>query len=177
MLDLAKTANGQLTGKRKLSFERYVQAVYFQQIISEANKRLLLMTEGQYQLLRREEGYGNSQMGLDLDILDHLTGKKRDVRTLSGGESFQAALSMALGLSDIIQRYSGGVQLDTMFIDEGFGSLDSDSLEKAITILNQLSGNNRLVGIISHVTELRERIDRQLIVKKSANGSTVTIQI
>lgn len=84
---------------------------------------------------------------------------------------------MALGLSDIIQRYSGGVQLDTMFIDEGFGSLDSDSLEKAITILNQLSGNNRLVGIISHVTELRERIDRQLIVKKSANGSTVTIQI
>ncbi|MBS1348206.1 MAG: SMC family ATPase, partial [Firmicutes bacterium] len=176
MLDLAKTANGQLTGKRKLSFERYIQAVYFQQIITEANKRLLMMTDGQYQLLRREEGYGNSQMGLDLDILDHLTGKKRDVRTLSGGESFHASLAMALGLSDIIQRYSGGVQMDTMFIDEGFGSLDSDSLEKAINILNQLSGNNRLIGIISHVSELRERIDRQLIVSKSAVGSTVKVQ-
>ena len=176
MLDLAKTANGQLTGKRKLSFERYIQAVYFQQIIIEANKRLLMMTDGQYQLLRREEGYGNSQMGLDLDILDHLTGKKRDVRTLSGGESFQASLAMALGLSDIIQRYSGGVQMDTMFIDEGFGSLDSYSLEKAIDILNQLSGNNRLIGIISHVSELRERIDRQLIVNKTAVGSTVKVQ-
>ncbi len=177
MLDLSKTANGQLTGKRKLSFERYVQAVYFQQIINEANKRLILMTEGQYQLLRREESSGNSQMGLDLDILDHLTGKRRDVRTLSGGESFQAALAMALGLSDVIQSYSGGVQIDAMFIDEGFGSLSEGAREKAIMILNKLSGNNRLVGIISHVSELREMIDRQLVVKKSTQGSTVLLQI
>ena len=129
------------------------------------------MTDGQYQLLRSEEASGNAQMGLDMDILDHWTGKTRDVRTLSGGESFKASLALALGLSDIIQQYSGGVQLDAMFIDEGFGSLDSESLEKAINILHQLSGDNRQVGIISHVSELSQRIDKKLVVTKTQAGS------
>jgi len=173
MRDLAQTANGQLKGKRRLSFERYIQAAYFHQIISEANIRLGVITDGQFQLMRRDEGEGSAQMGLDMDILDHWTGKRRDVRTLSGGESFKAALAMALGLSDVIQQYAGGVRLDAMFIDEGFGALDSESLEKAIGILNQLSGNNRLVGIISHVGELGGRIDKKLIVKKDIQGSRV----
>ena len=172
--DLADTANGQLTGKRRLTFERYIQAAYFSRIISQANQRLTKMTDGQYQLLRREEASGNTQMGLDMDILDHWTGKIRDVRTLSGGESFKASLALALGLSDIIQQYAGGVQLDSMFIDEGFGSLDSESLEKAIDILHQLSNDNRQVGIISHVSELGQRIDKKLVVSKTTSGSFVT---
>ncbi len=177
MQDLTQTANGQLTGKRRLAFERYIQGAYFQQIITAANERLSAMTDGQYQLLRREDYTGRGQTGLDLDILDHWTGKRRDVRTLSGGESFKAALAMALGLSDIIQHHAGGVQLESMFIDEGFGSLDdNESLTKAINILHQLSGKNCLVGIISHVSELRNSIDNKIIVKKTLTGSSIIIE-
>jgi DNA repair protein SbcC/Rad50 len=172
--DLCQTANGQLTGKRRLSFERYIQATYFREIISEANKRLLTMSDGQYELLRREEGDGNAQMGLDIDIFDHWTGKRRDVRTFSGGESFMASLSMALGLADVIQRHAGGVQLDAMFIDEGFGTLDPETREKAMSILAQLAHGNRQVGIISHVSELAERIDKKLLVRKGTHGSSIT---
>ncbi len=174
--DLYDTTAGKLS-KRHLAFERYIQAAYFDRIINEANKRLAQMTDGQYRLLRKEDSSGTGQMGLDLDILDYWTGKIRDVRTLSGGESFKAALSMALGLSDVIQQYAGGVQLDSMFIDEGFGSLDSESRDKAIAILNRLSGQHKLIGIISHVEELRRSIDKKLIIKKDIKGSHISQEL
>ena len=171
--DLHLTVSGQLTGKRKLAFERYIQGAYFDRVIDRANRRLDVMTDGQYCLLRKEDSGGAAQTGLDLDILDHWTGKVRDIRTLSGGESFKAALAMALGLSDIIQQHAGGIRMDSMFIDEGFGALDGESLDKAIAILEQLTGSDRLVGIISHVDELNQRIDKKLVIKKTNKGSTV----
>lgn len=173
---LSRTANGDLSGKAKIAFEQYVQAAYFDQIIVEANKRLQLMTNARYALLRREEAADfRSQTGLELDVLDNYTGKKRTVKSLSGGESFKASLSLALGLSDVIQSYAGGIESDTMFIDEGFGALDSESLEQAIRTLSGLASRDRLVGIISHVSELKDRIDRQVIVRKSTAGSTIEI--
>ncbi|RVU54003.1 AAA family ATPase, partial [Anaerosphaera multitolerans] len=173
---LSDTANGEIVGKEKISFETYLQMAYFNQIIQAANQRLRKMTNERYQLKRREESTNlRSQSGLELDVLDNYTGKTRDVRSLSGGESFKASLSLAFGLSDIVQQHAGGVQIDTMFIDEGFGSLDINSLDMAITTLQNLSGNNRLIGIISHVEELKERIDRQIVVKQSNNGSTLNI--
>jgi DNA repair protein SbcC/Rad50 len=160
MKNLSETANGELSGKQKLAFEQYVQATYFNQIIAEANKRFSYMTSKRFELVRKEEMSNlRSQTGLELDVIDHYTGKTRSVKTLSGGESFKASLAMALGLSDVIQRYAGGIQLDTMFVDEGFGALDSDSLNYAIEILHTLTGGNRLVGIISHVSELKEHIE------------------
>ncbi len=175
--DLSNTANGTLTGKQKLAFEQYVQASYFRQIIQEANKRLDMMTGGRFVLLRKEDASDlRSQSGLEIDVLDNYTGKVRTVKSLSGGESFKASLSLALGLSDVIQRHSGGVEIDTMFIDEGFGSLDSESLEQAVNALYQLSQGRRLVGIISHVSELKERIDKKIIVKKGIDGSSVKIE-
>jgi exonuclease SbcC len=174
---LSKTANGELSGKQKLAFEQYVQAAYFYQILEEANKRLTRMTNNRFELLRREEADNlRSQTGLEIDVLDHYTGKVRPVKSLSGGESFKASLSLALGLSDVVQRFAGGVTLDALFIDEGFGSLDSESLEQAIQTLDSLAAGNRLVGIISHVPELKERIDRQIIVQKSNQGSTVSVK-
>lgn len=173
---LSRTANGELTGKQKLMFEQYVQAAYFSQILSEANKRLRLMAGGRYELLRRENALDNrSQSGLEIDVLDHYTGKVRTVKSLSGGESFKASLSLALGLSDVIQSYAGGVEMDTLFIDEGFGSLDAQSLEQAVRTLQSLTENHRLVGIISHVAELQERIDRKIVVQKGLTGSHVTV--
>ena len=146
---------------------------YFDRIIARANTRLMLMTEGQYELKRRREaGNRQSQSGLELDVVDHYNGSLRDVRTLSGGESFKASLSLALGLSDEIQCSASGIRLDTMFVDEGFGSLDDESLRQAINALMGLTEGNRLVGIISHVSELRERIDRQIVVKKSRDGGS-----
>lgn len=174
--NLAQTANGELTGKQKLAFEQYVQTAYFNQIIFEANKRMALMTSGRYQLLRKEDVSDyRSQTGLELDILDHYTGKIRTVKSLSGGESFKASLAMALGLSDVIQSYAGGIEIETLFIDEGFGALDEESLGQAIATLDRLTNGNRFVGIISHVADLKERIDKKIIVSKGLNGSRITI--
>ena len=174
--NLAKTANGELAGKQKLAFEQFVQASYFNQIIAEANKRLSVLSNGRYELLRKESATDHrSQSGLELDVLDNYTGKIRTVKSLSGGESFKASLSLALGLSDVIQSYAGGVEIDTMFIDEGFGALDAESLEQAIMTFDSLTSGNRLVGIISHVSELKDRIDKQLIIKKGIVGSTIDL--
>lgn len=173
---LSRTANGELASKQKLAFEQFVQASYFNQIILEANKRLKLMSDSRFELLRREEAADfRSQSGLELDVLDNYTGKVRTVKSLSGGESFKASLSLALGLSDVIQCYAGGVEVDTMFIDEGFGALDAESLEQAIRTLSSLATGNRLVGIISHVSELKERIDRQVVISKGISGSTIKL--
>lgn len=174
--NLSKTANGELAGKQKLAFEQYVQASYFNQILIEANKRLKIMTNSRFELLRREDAADlRSQSGLEIDVLDHYTGRLRSVKSLSGGESFKASLSLALGLSDVIQSYAGGVEIDTLFIDEGFGALDAESLEQAIQTLAGLAAGNRLVGIISHVSELKERIDRQVVIQKSNSGSSIQI--
>ncbi len=176
--NLSDTANGDLSGKQKLAFEQYVQATYFNQIITEANKRFSYMTAGRFELIRKvEAGNLKSQTGLELDVIDNYTGKSRSVKTLSGGESFKASLAMALGLSDMIQRFAGGIQLDTIFVDEGFGALDSESLDQAISVLSALTNGNRTVGIISHVGELKERIDKKLVVKKSVSGSEISLVI
>lgn len=174
--NLSKTANGELSGKQKLAFEQYIQGFYFNQILREANKRLKLMTNHRYELFRKEEASDyRSQTGLDINVMDHYTGRMRSVKSLSGGESFKASLALALGLSDVIQSYAGGVEIDTLFIDEGFGSLDAESLEQAIHILTGLASGNRLIGIISHVSELKERIDRQILIKKSNVGSRLEV--
>ena len=176
---LSDTANGTLSGKEKIMLETYVQMTYFRRIIARANLRLLTMTDGQYELRHRKEADNlRIQSGLELDIIDHSNGSTRSVKTLSGGECFKAALSLALGLSEEIQSSSGGVKLDTMFVDEGFGSLDEESLRQAINSLGSLSEGNRLVGIISHVGELKERIDKQIVVTKGmGEGSSVKIVV
>jgi exonuclease SbcC len=170
---LSNTANGNLSGKEKIMLETYIQMTYLDRILSRANTRLMVMSCGQYELKRRIEANNNrSQSGLELDVIDHYNGTERSVKTLSGGESFKASLSLALGLSDEIQSSAGGIQLETMFVDEGFGSLDADSLQQAINTLYGLTEGNRLVGIISHVTELKDRIDRQIIVTKNKSGGS-----
>ncbi len=175
---ISDTANGELKGKAKLPFEQYVQRVYFDMVLEEANKRLQRMTENRYYLTRKEEAENNKSIsGLEIDAMDNWTGKKRGVKSLSGGESFKASLSLALGLSDVVQNFSGGVKLETMFVDEGFGSLDNESLEKAMEILLALTEGNRLVGIISHVDELKEKIDKKLLIKRDKQGSNVEIII
>lgn len=156
-------------------FETYIQGVYFDQIIAQANKRLTMMMHQQFELKRGEKTVGNR--GLDLFVYDYRTAKNRDVRTLSGGESFVASLAMALGLSDIVQQYNGGVKLETMFIDEGFGSLDADTLEQAIRTLNQMSKGKCLIGIISHVEELRKRIDKKIYIHKTNQGSQAELVV
>lgn len=168
--NLSRTANGSLTGSVKLDFETYVQRKYFRQIIQAANRRLAKMTSGGFILQCRElkDLSSQGQAGLDLDVYDLVTDSVRDVKSLSGGESFMAALSMALGLADIIQNTAGAVSLETMFVDEGFGSLDDQSRERAIRILKELAGEKGLVGIISHVNELKEQIDWKLTVTKAA---------
>ena len=175
---LSDTANGKITAKEKIMLETYIQKTYFDRIINKANSRLLMMTSGQYELRRKETSDNNrSQSGLELDVKDHYNGTIRSVKTLSGGESFKASLSLALGLSDEIQSSAGGVKLDTMFVDEGFGSLDEESLNQAMNTLMGLTEGNRLVGIISHVAELKQRIDKQIIVTKNkSGGSSVKLQ-
>lgn len=170
---LSNVANGMISGRDKITFERYIQGVYFEYIINAANKRLTEMTDGRYELIKKKENNLRTQTGLELDIKDAYTGKVRSVNTLSGGEAFKAALSMALGLSDVVQGYAGGIKLDSMFIDEGFGSLDRESLEKAINILNDLSDGKRMIGIISHISELNEQIDKKIYIRKSNEGSNI----
>lgn len=177
--NLADTANGNLSGKQRIQLETYVQQQLFDRILVRANTRFRVMSGGQYDLVRRKEYQKNQQSGLDLDVVDHYNGTTRSVSTLSGGESFMASLSLALGLSDEIQESAGGVQLDALFVDEGFGSLDEETLDQAMKAIQTLAEDGgRIVGIISHVTELQNRIDRQLLVRKmKSGGSTVTINI
>ena len=170
---LSKTANGRLSGSAKIDFETYIQRQYFKQIINEANKRLLTMSNHQFILKLKEEANTGRKTneGLDLSVYSLVTDSERDVKTLSGGESFLAALAMALGLSDIVERSAGAIHPDMMFIDEGFGSLDAQSRQQAIEVLAELAGDSRMVGIISHVTELKEQIDRKLVVSRTDKGS------
>ena len=171
MRNLAKVANGDLSGASKVMLETYVQAAYFDRIVSRANARFLRLSNGQFELVRRRNPVDKrSQSGLELNVLDHANGTQREVNTLSGGESFLASLSLALGLADEVQSSAGGIQLDTMFVDEGFGSLDDATLDNAIKTLSELAGNNRLVGIISHVKELDDWVSKKIRVKKDENG-------
>jgi exonuclease SbcC len=172
VIQLSNTANG------KLDFETYAQIAYFERVIRAADIRLKLMSQNRYTLHRKTgSDDGRKRSGLELEVLDAYTGKFRSANTLSGGESFMASLSLALGLSDIVQQSTGGIRLDAMFIDEGFGSLDAEVLELAIRTLSEMAGENRLIGIISHVTELRERIDRQIQVEKTVTGSKISLTV
>lgn len=173
MRTLSNTVNGNLPGKEKVALETYIQMTFFDRILQRANLRFLVMSGGQYELKRRQVAENNrSQSGLELDVIDHYNGSQRSVKSLSGGESFKASLSLALGLSDEIQSAAGGIRLDTMFVDEGFGSLDEESLQQAIRALTSLTEGNRLVGIISHVAELKEKIDKQILVTKDRDGGS-----
>ena len=174
---LDATANGKLSGGLgKQKFEQYVLATYFADAVEAANQRLFAMTSGRYQLECHQMTAAETQAALDLDVLDNYTGKLRSVGSLSGGETFQAALALALGLSDVIQNYAGGVELDVLFVDEGFGTLDAESLEQAVATLHSLVQGRRMVGIISHVPELKSRIENQLVVTKTPGGSTVALR-
>ena len=162
----------------KLTFEAYVQQYYFRQVVAAANKRLTVLTDGMFTLRCRETARDRvHQSGLDLDVLDRGTGQWREVSTLSGGESFLASLALALGLSDVVQSQSGTIRMDAMFIDEGFGTLDENALRASLRVLSDLAGGQRLIGIISHVRDLEERIDKQIIVTKTLKGSAVQINV
>ena len=175
---LAATAGGTLTSKQKIKLEAYIQMNYLDRILRYANTRLMQMTAGQYELERIGAENQRSQSGLDLGVIDHYNGTRHSVKTLSGGESFKASLALALGLSDEVQSSAGGIRLDTLFLDEGFGSLDEESLELAIRVLSGLTEGDRLVGIISHVGALKDRIDRQVVVHKArTGGSTVELRV
>ena len=174
--ELSKAANGQYSVQgEKRTFEIFIQSFYFERMVELANIRFVQMTNGRFHL-RRLDGTSDKriQSGLELEVLDDYTGKPRGIKSLSGGEAFKASLSLALGLSDMIQQTAGGVEINAMFIDEGFGALDEQSREQAVEILQQLSHGNRMVGIISHVTELKESIEKKLIVQKSNVGSKVS---
>ncbi len=175
---LSDTANGTLRGKERIMLETYIQTTYFDRILARANVRLMKMTGGKYDMIRRRTAENlKSQSGLELDIIDHYNGTRRSVKTLSGGESFQASLALALGLSDEVQM-STGIRLDTLFVDEGFGSLDPEALNQAYSTLASLTEGNRLVGIISHVSELKDRIDKQILVtREKSGGSSTWIQV
>lgn len=177
---LADTAGGTLSGKSKIELETYVQMAYFDRILRRANLRLMTMSSGQYELKRRENPENKKdKSGLELNVIDHYNGSERSVKTLSGGETFQASLSLALGLSDEVQSMAGGIQLDAMFVDEGFGSLDEDALNQAVKALGNLAEGKKLVGIISHVSELKDRIDRKIMISKKRSqegvGSSISV--
>ena len=176
--DLYKTVSGQQSGQAKLSFETYVQQFYFRRVVQAANQRMEVLTNGLYSLrCKTEAGNIRAQSGLDLEVYDSYTGAWRDVSTLSGGESFMASLSLALGLSDVVQAQNGGIALDAMFIDEGFGALDETALQQAIRMLRSLADGSRLIGIISHITELKEQIPSQIRVTKDSCGSKLTLLV
>ncbi len=171
------TVSGQLTGKAKLSFEAYVQQFYFRHVVTAANERLRFLTNNTYSLrCRRSTDQKQVQTGLDLEVFDSGTGAWREVSSLSGGESFLASLALALGLSDVVQAQSGGIRLDAMFIDEGFGTLDENLLSLAMQMLSKLADGSRLIGVISHVAELREAIPSQIVISKTESGSTLTVR-
>ena len=173
-----ETASGQVTGSSKIRLEQYVQATYFDSVLAYANLRLNVMTAGRYIMERKvDPDDKRTQTALDIVVLDHYTGKRRDIKSLSGGESFKAALSLSLGLSDVVQRLAGGVRIDALFIDEGFGTLDPESLSQSISILEQLTDSNILIGIISHVDVLKERIDKKIVVDKGPRGSSVSVEV
>ena len=176
---LSDTANGALSGKDKIRLETYVQMMVFDRILERANLRLLRMTGGQYEFIRRRDASNQkSQSGLELDVIDHYNDTQRSANSISGGEGFMASLSLALGLSDEIQSTAGGIRLDTLFVDEGFGSLDDNALQDVMRALIGLTEGNRLVGIISHVAELKEKIDKQILVtKEKTGGSSVGINV
>ncbi len=177
LFDLYQTIAGQTAQKAKLSFETYVQQYYFRQVVAAANHRLQLLTDGMFELRCKKEAKNmRAQVGLDLDVLDRGTGRWRDVSTLSGGESFMASLALALGLSDVVQAQSGGVRLEAMFIDEGFGTLDETALRQALMLLHSLAEGERSIGIISHVAELKSQIDRKIVVKKNRQGSVLHLE-
>lgn len=173
-LDLVYITSGK--NKSRVSLERYVLAAYFEKMLIYANEMMKELTQGRYKLMRRDyAGKGNSKQGLELDVFDFESGAIRDIKTLSGGESFKAALSLALGLSRMIQDYAGGIELNTLFIDEGFGSLDSQSLDQAINCLMELHQDNKLIGIISHVNELKDRIESQIVITRMRKESKISI--
>ena len=173
---LSSQCAGKSAGRYRISFEQYLQRHYLEAVVEQANLHLTRMTDGRYRLIRREQLRGLTEGALELDVYDGFSMRSRPVGTLSGGEAFQAALSLALGLSEIVMRESGGVRIDTLFIDEGFGSLDETALDEAVAVLTQLGEGSRLVGIVSHVAELRERIDRQVIVTaRPGEGSQVRL--
>lgn len=174
---LSKTASGNLSGAQKISFEQYVQTAYFDRVIRAANERFRQISYNQYELVRKEDFNNRVKGALDLNVMDYHTGEERSVNTLSGGESFKAALSLSLGLSDIVQNQSGGIQIDAMFIDEGFGSLDDESLEQALGVLISLSDGDRLIGVISHVKMLKEIIEKQIVVTKTPTGSVLEVKL
>lgn len=174
--DLYRTVSGNVTGAQKIPFENYILQYYFRRVIAEANRRLQRMSEGRFSLCQKTLAGLSGKTGLALDVLDHHTGKVRDVGTLSGGESFLASLSLALGFADAVQSRRGGVQLDTLFIDEGFGSLDDDSLRRALEVLNELAGGQRLIGVISHVPMMKACISKKVLVQgRSGGGSAVRV--
>ena len=176
--DLYRTVSGQKAGEKgKLNFETYVQQYYFKEVVAAANKRLTVLTDGGF-VLRCKESAKNlrSQSGLDLDVYDINTMQWRDVSTLSGGESFMASMALALGLSDVVQNQSGQIRLESMFIDEGFGSLDENALRQAIGLLSKLADGKRMIGVISHVAELKERIDQKVVVTKTRTGSEIRME-
>ncbi len=174
---LYETVSGTISGKEKITLETYIQMAYFERIIKKANLRLLQMTGGRYELVRRESTDSRQgKFGLDLDVTDHYNGTSRNANSLSGGETFMASLALALGMADEVQSSAGGIHLDSLFVDEGFGTLDNEALEQAIRTLDRLAGSHRLVGIISHVDSLKNRIDKQIIVEKQKdNGSCVKL--
>lgn len=174
---LSDTVNGTLTGQEKVTLETYIQTNFFDRILQRANLRLMVMSSGQYEFKRQHEAANNRSLsGLELNVLDYYSNSERSAKSLSGGESFMASLSLALGMADEVQSAAGGIQLDTMFVDEGFGSLDEEALQQAIRALSALTDGNRLVGIISHVAELKEKIDKQIVVTKDrVHGSQIKI--
>ncbi len=175
---LASVAGGAMAGKERLTFETFVQMRYFEVVLAAANTRLSEMTQGQYELVRceRSEG-GAAKVGLNVDVLDNYTGKARSAKSLSGGEKFMASLALALGLSEVVQRQAGGIQLDTMFVDEGFGSLDQEKLRLVMRAMARPGAAGKLVGIISHVEELMSTIDRKIVVERGRNGSTLHVEV
>jgi len=173
---LYQTATGRLGGANKLPLENYILQYYFTRVIAAANRRLERMSDGRYYLTSKMESSGNAKTGLDLRVLDGETNREREVSSLSGGESFIASLSLALGFADVVQAESGNVRVDAVFIDEGFGSLDEDTLRRALNALEALTGGDRLVGVISHVTELKDRIEPKILVEKTRLGSRIRVQ-